>query len=250
MSKISVKKNSDNPIAVLTKPEEEVIPFSPQSSGIAGLRGEFNVEDRKLPFLSIIQGVGENAAKYKSNHGDLLYNKETIVPRPVTVSFYGVRKYYKQNLAFDSSGVAARPLTFDTAEQVLERGGNLRKYITPGSDENNYVPEAFAFVALESPKDGWGAAVDYRGSVEKVFVIPAVWILSGTRYRRITPLLLSVQDVLIVENKELAYARFSLDTQHEKIGGNWVYSAVVTKQKDGKRNSDAYVQKLHEMFGE
>jgi len=250
MSKVSVKKN-DSSTAVMTKPVvEEVIPFSPQGSGIAGLHGEFSVEDRKLPFLSIIQGVGENAAKYKSNHGDLLYNKELLVPRPVSVNFYGLKKIYTQNLAFDSSGVGPRPLTFETAEQVLEQGGNLRKYVTPGADDNNYVPQAFAFVALESPQDGWGAAVDYRGLVEDVFLIPALWVLRGVGYRRVTPLLLSVQDMLIPERKELAYARFTLDTQYEKVGGNWIYSAVVTKQKDGKRNSDGYVQKLHEMFGE
>lgn len=232
--------------------DETVVPFTePSVSPIAGIQGEFGGQDVKFPYLSIIHGVGSSFAKFPKNTGDLLYNGETLVDRPVELSFYGVEKLYVQNLRFDPQG--PRPNIFKTTQQVLAAGGNLKEYVTAGSDDQNYIPNAVCHVALFAPKPtkkgekSWANGLDLAIPDGDETLVPAIWTLRGTAYRTIVPQLIMADSRLRKEKKTLAHQRWTLDTKHVKMGANFVYVPVFSKVAE--LNSDETLALFDENFG-
>jgi hypothetical protein len=222
---------------------EKIVPFG--ASSLAGLKGEFTGADIKTPFLGIIQGSGKIAAKFPKNLGDLVYAGETIVTKPVDITVYGARKNYRQNLEF---GSVERALIFSTAQEVLDWGGNVDQFKKPGSDSKNFIPELWAFIALESNVKGWAAGLDGVSRYEKRILVPAAWVLRGNAYRNIVPQLRSAEGTLKKNGRELVHARFSLDTTQTKSGQNFVW--VPTLKKQNEQNSEEFVALVKETFGE
>src|SRR5215471_9636801 len=128
MSEIDVSSLSENTNG---ESEELAVFVPPTTTPVAGMHGEFSHADVKYPFLSIIQAVGPNSVKFPDAGGKLIYGGETLVPKPVPMSFWGVTKRYRQNLKWDPHG--PRPQVFDSAAKVLASGGNLREYVSPGA---------------------------------------------------------------------------------------------------------------------
>jgi hypothetical protein len=244
----SIVKPSNVPLVANNGNDDEVVPFSPPSGSLANFQGELRPEYRRSPYLSIIQAVGDSSAKFPRNHGDILYNKEKIVPKPANLVFFGLRVFYSQNLAYDANSTI-RPMTYRTAEEVIEHGGNLNRGVRPGSDDHNYVPQALAFCVLESPaKKGWAAGIEQSEVFESKILVPATWFLRGVAFNRICDKVRLVNNALRKAGKELAHARFTLDTVHQPINGNWIYVPVLIKS--GETNADSYVAALKELFGE
>jgi hypothetical protein len=242
MSEIAVDSLGDND-------HEEVVPFvEPSVSPISGIQGEFGGGDIKYPVFSIIHGVGPNFAKFPKNAGDLIYNNETLVTKPVELSFYGVQKQYVQNLAYDPTG--PRPNICSTAQQVLAAGGNLKEYVRAGADDNNYIANAICHICLFAPKKGvksWVTGLDLVVSNGNEILIPASWTLRGTSYRAIIPILIMADSRLKKEGKILAAQRFKLDTRHQKMGDNFVFIPVLTKVE--QLNGEETLALLNENFG-
>lgn len=246
MSETTINPNK-TPLA-LSEAVEPIEPFTPPSGSLAGFHGELRPEYRRTPYMGIIQAVGSNSGKFPKNHGDILYASEKLVPRPVTISFFGLRTYYRQNLAFDANSMV-RPMTYQTAAEVEEHEGNLRRGIKPGTDDHNYVPEALAFVILESPfKKGWASGIEQCDILDNKILVPAAWFLRGVSFTRIVDSVRMINNRLKKDGHQLARARFSLDTQHVPINGNWIYAPILTKQDEV--NNDSYITVMQELFGE
>jgi hypothetical protein len=233
---------------------DEIVPFSePALSPIAGIQGEFGGGDVKFPFFSIIHGVGQSFAKFPKNAGDLLYNGETLVDKPVELTFYGVEKFYVQNLGWDTAG--PMPNRFKTSREVLAAGGNLKEYVSAGADDNNYRSEAVCHIALFAPKPtkgknpskSWAESLDLAIPNGTEFIVPAIWTLRGTAYRAVVPQLILCDTRLRKEGKALSAQRWVLDTKHTKFGSNFVYVPVMTKAE--RQNSDETLTLLADNFG-
>ena len=224
-------------------------PFvEPSVSPIQGIQGEFGGGDVRFPYFGIIHGVGPNFAKFPRNAGDLLYNGETLVPKPVELSFYGVQKKYVQNLRYDPTG--PRPNEFLTTQQVIQAGGNLKEYVTAGSDDNNYVSHAVCHIVLFAPKakgKSWAEGLDLAIPNGSEYLVPALWTLRGTSYRAIVPQLIMADARLRKQNKTLAAQRWNLDTRNTKMGSNFVFVPVLDKVE--KLNGDETLGLLAENFG-
>ena len=228
----------------------EVVPFSePSVSPIQGIQGEFGGGDVKFPYFGIIHGVGPNFAKFPRNAGDLLYNGENLVPKPVELSFYGVQKKYVQNLRYDPTG--PRPNEFLTTQQVIQAGGNLKEFVPAGSDDNNYVANAVCHIVLFAPKMkgkvSWAETLDLAIPNGSEFLVPALWTLRGTSYRAIVPQLIMADSRLRKQAKTLAAQRWTLDTKNMKMGANFVFVPVLDKVE--KLNGAETLGLLAENFG-
>jgi hypothetical protein len=228
----------------------EVVPFSePSVSPIQGIQGEFGGGDVKFPYFGIIHGVGPNFAKFPKNAGDLLYNGETLIPKPAELSFYGVQKKYVQNLRYDPTG--PRPNEFLTTQQVISAGGNLKEFVPAGSDDGNYVAHAVCHIVLFAPKlknkVSWAEGLDLTIIGEGEYVVPALWTLRGTSYRAIVPQLIMADSRLRKQQKTLAAQRWTLDTKNMKMGANFVFVPVL--DRSDKLNKDETLELLAENFG-
>lgn len=229
----------------------EVIPFvEPAASPIAGLHG-FTSRDVKYPTLSIIHGVGPNFAKFPRSAGELIYNNETLIPKPIDITFYGSEVVYMQNLAYDPTGPRANQ--FNTAREVLAAGGNLKEYVRAGADDNNYIPTARCFIVLFAPKPTSKGAKSWTQGLDLAFpngteiMVLGSWILRGSAYRAIVPLLILAESRLRKEGKPLAAQRFKLDVRHQKMGDNFVFIPVLSKVESP--NSPETLALLDENFG-
>lgn len=237
------------------KPSQDLVPVSDQieevpafSGSLSGFRGELLPEFRRVPWMSIIASVGANSAKFPRDHGAILYNRERIVPRPADITFYGVATHYRQNLAFDANSIT-QPITYQTAAEVAEHGGNLRKGVKPGADDNNFVPAAVGYVVLESPsKKGWASGVDASINFESKILVPTAWYIKGVAFSRIVEALRIAAARLRKDGHDLGRARWSLTTVHSNINGNFVYVPLLTRVE--QLNSDKYMGAIKELFGE
>ena len=240
---------SDIVIGDLGEEGSDVVPFSePSVSPIQGIQGEFGGGDIKFPYFGIIHGVGPNFAKFPKNAGDLLYNGETLVTKPVQLSFYGVQKKYVQNLRYDPTG--PRPNEYTTTQQVIAAGGNLKEFVVAGSDDNNYVSNAVCHIVLFAPKGkkaSWAEGLDLAIPNGTEYLVPALWTLRGTSYRAIVPQLIMADSRLRKEKKTLASQRWNLDTKNMKMGSNFVYVPLL--EKADKLNSEETLALLSENFG-
>lgn len=236
----------------------EVVPFSePSVSPIQGIQGEFGGGDVKFPYFGIIHGVGPNFAKFPRNAGDLLYNGENLVPKPVELSFYGVQKKYVQNLRYDPTGPRANE--FLTTQQVIQAGGNLKEFVPAGSDDNNYVANAVCHIVLfekrKNSKNKKDEGFEWAGDLDLAIfddgadelLVPALWTLRGTAYRAIVPQLIMADSRLRKQNKTLAAQRWTLDTKNMKMGANFVFIPVLDKVE--KLNGPETLGLLAENFG-
>ena len=122
-------------------------PFSP----IQGIQGEFGGADVKFPYFGIIHGVGPNFAKFPKNAGDLLYNGENLVPKPVDRLLVPVSRRSTSRIC-DTIRLVPRPNEFLTTQSVIQAGGNLKEFVPAGSDDNNYVANAVCHIVLFAPK--------------------------------------------------------------------------------------------------
>jgi hypothetical protein len=238
----------ESKIVPVVHEEAHVEPFRP-SGLVAGLKGEFGPEDLRTPWLSIIHATSQSSQQFPRNVGDLLYNKTVIVPRPITISIYGVEKNYQQNIQWDSN---IRPQRYATKEEVLTAGGNLTQNVTPGADPNNYVAVAFCRLCLETvaPKKGksWADPIEMAVRFEDKILIPAMFPLRGSSYRQLIPQLLSIEGNVGKAGKEIGHVRFSLDVTRMKLGSNLVYVPVLTKLLE--YNSEAQMEVLRSIFGD
>ena len=139
-------------------------PYVPPSS-LSGVHGEFGVESGpKLPTLRLIQNVGKSSIDHPKDRGGLLYFKDTIVPRPASVTFYGLQGYYAQNLAFDPNSPSL-PARFETIAQVEAAGGNLTLTSSLASDEQNLCPCGTLFSAHPRAQRSQELGERLRGSL-------------------------------------------------------------------------------------
>lgn len=245
--------------------ETKITPHTPQSqppipigaalSGAicAGLQGDFGEESSRIPFLSIGQKSSDITETNPLALGALVYAGKHLVPRPVTMSIFGGKMLYRQNLTFDRLNARAAK-RFGTKEQVLAAGGNVERFVKAGADDSNYVPEMTCSVALFAPKSR-GKLVCWADTPEVlkhsdsngVWIIPVLWPLRGVGYGEVVPNLRMIERALREDGKELGYARFELSTAKRTFSANSTHVPVISRLPED--NSPETVALLHNIFG-
>lgn len=224
--------------------------FSLSFSNIGpGLEGDFGAEASRLPFLSVGQRTSDITEAHPEALGAIVYAGRHIVGKTATITIYGARQYYRQNLAFERNP-SVRPLTFPTKEGVLAAGGNLEKFIKAGVDDNNYVTEMVAKTVIFSPAKGWAKGDDvlsHPAGRNGTLVVPALWTLRGVAYGENTPNLRMIDRALREDQKELAYAKFTMSVVKRIFsGGNSTFVPVLERLPED--NSGEIVEVLRKIF--
>lgn len=128
----------------LAKPETALAKPAAHLEAPEGVEGEVDYSDIQLPRINLVQKMSDLVdAGFKA--GDLVYNKELLLPQPVEVVVTRVRKQYQQSLPYGSEDT---PDTCDTLEEVKARGGS-----TEFGDENHYAPVAHMQLLVAKPAD-------------------------------------------------------------------------------------------------
>jgi hypothetical protein len=243
MSTTQINPDDNNSEDEKKREAELPIPFKPV--GVAGVQGEFALDSGpRVPWFKIIQNVGKSSADFPMNHGGLLYHEKTIVPTPATISFFGLRGYYVQNLAFDAARLE-RPKVFDTVAEIEAAGGNVIPFIKPGMDDLNYIPAALVFLILEAP-DGaksWAKNLEFAVSFEKKWFLPACYNIRSTQYRTVVPIVRTLGEAAKRDGCPLYHARYHFSTRLSPVGGNFVFVPILKRLEDNNPDNFGPVAK-------
>jgi hypothetical protein len=251
MSTTEINPDLNNFEAILEEKKREAeLPTPYKPAGVAGVVGEFALDSGpRVPWFKIIQNVGKSSADFPTSHGGLLYHEKTIVPQPAIISFFGLRGYYVQNLAFDASRLE-RPKIYDTVAEIEAAGGNVTPFTKPGMDDNNYIPAALVFLILEAPDNAksWAKGLEFAAPFEKKLFLPACYNIRSTQYRTVVPVVRTLSEALKRDGSPLFHARYHFSTRLSPVGGNFVYIPILKRLEDD--NSDNFAPIAAGLFGE
>lgn len=206
------------------------------------LSGDINRNDFKTPQLKLIQGLGENAAKY-GGQGKLIFQEQRIFDTPTSsqpspaMRFIPVtlRKYYREVL---EKGSKATPRQANTAEEVQALGGTIDW--TVGKDgkrqKPSWSPAAQVLLLIEKPKDvqheGFTFNIEING--EPSSWAPAVFYVNGGSYRSMAKSIIDATNFLLREGDSIVLHKriWKMNIVTEKSGENWVYLPKVAIAND------------------
>lgn len=206
------------------------------------LSGDINRNDFKTPQLKLIQGLGENAAKY-GGQGKLIFQEQRIFDTPTSsqpspaMRFIPVtlRKYYREVL---EKGSKATPRQANTAEEVQNAGGTVDW--TVGKDgkrlKPTWSPAAQILLLIEKPKgvehEGFTFSIDINGEVSSW--APAVFYVNGGSYRSMAKSIIDATNFLLREGDSIVLHKriWKMNIVTEKSGENWVYLPKVAIAND------------------
>lgn len=216
----------------------------------SGIEGDFGAESSRIPFLSIGQRTSDITETHPEALGSMIYAGKLVIPKPVTITIYGARQYYKQNLPFERNP-SVRAQTFKTKEQVFAVGGNLDRFVKSGVDDRNFVPEMCCKVAVFADAKGkksWlnnDMVLSYPVS-NGTSVVPALWTLRGVAYGQLVPNLRMIDRALREDGKEIGFARFNATITKQIFSANSTFVPVLDRLPDD--NSQDVVTILHNIF--
>lgn len=126
------------------EPKQELATAAPVSHTPAGIEGEIERSDVKLPRINLVQKMSDMVnAGFKS--GDLVYNREIALDKPATVVVVKLKKQYQQDLPY---GGDQMPHVCDTLAEVREAGGTIE-----WGGENHYSEMAHLQLLVKAPAD-------------------------------------------------------------------------------------------------
>lgn len=208
-----------------------------------GGHGDFDSRDIEIPYITIAHGqskfVKQDKAR-KFHPGDLVLMKEYIIPAPMRCTCFGWDKYFTQNLDIESGEIPAR---FNSKEEVMKSGGNLNEFVKPGTDPDNFIPQAEIRFAIELPED---LAMMVPGVLpyEGRYICRVKWTAKGRNYTSLIGRFNLVAGPLRLQGKSIAY-KFGDITVEEKGKKNPSFVADFSPKGD---NSPEYVEFLRSIF--
>jgi hypothetical protein len=211
-----------------------------------GSHGDFNIRETTIPYLAIVQGVGDLAGKHTG--GSIVFNKIHVLAGPkqaIGLTVFRNEKFYSQNLKYDPTGPKRQ--IFLSEEEVLKSGGNLNTGVEAGKDPNNFIPGAFLSVAAEVREElsDVTAAIPFVHDKGTKFIVRALWTVQRTAFFRTVPNIRLYETGLKARNLTLPFQALSLETDWQKLQSNWTHVPVLTPTGI---NSLEYVNFLRGIF--
>jgi hypothetical protein len=146
----------------------------------SGMDGDWGHEDLQLPRLSLVQGSGQLIKEF--DYGTFVYNKAIqLNSNPedsMMVIFLNARKYYQENVDFDSGEMGK---TFETLDDARASG-----FMEGYSEEGTVSPICDLTVLLALP-DGHEGEFEHEG----VQFVRALWSVKSGAYSTVAKKLAS-----------------------------------------------------------
>lgn len=125
------------------KQERQELAPLPQPTGVpAGIEGELERSDIKLPRINLVQKTSE-LFNHGFRHGDIVYNREIALAKPCPVVVVRLKKQYQQELPYGGDAI---PHVCDTLQEVREAGGSIE-----WGAENRYSELAHMQLLVQAP---------------------------------------------------------------------------------------------------
>jgi len=208
--------------------------WSEKSKG--ALSGAIDRSDFKTPQLKIIQGQGDNAAKY--GQGKTVFTDMVVFDAPTSdkpspfMRFVPVslQKYFRENVEKNSK---QKPRNASTPEEVTKLGGSLEWTVNSKGEraKPTWSPAAKLTLLLEQPEGsdhpGFTMPLDINGKISNWAA--AVTYVNGGAYRSMAKPIIDATNFLLVEGDLIVLHKriWKLQIVTEKSGENWVFSPKV-----------------------
>lgn len=195
------------PLAVMTDSGEDV-------------QGHFSMRDIKLPRISIVQKISEDASVFGA--GAIVFNREVKLAtegQKIPVTFLRLNKEFEEKLPI---GAERMPTLYQTPEEVLEKGGSLRY-----GDPNYFQEIAHIQVVIPKPEnasDQEALLFPYEAPDGKWFGL-ALWTVRSTAYTPIVPTLYTANKMFLKDG--LCNGSWDLSTEKRtNLKGSWHVPAI------------------------
>ena len=183
-----VTEEKTEPVIEVTE-STAVVPAAEKSlavpvSAAGDIRGEFGISHIKLPYLKIVQKISDDASRFGA--GSILFNGEVKIAgegQPVSMTFLSLDKMYEEKLPMQAE---KRPMTCDTADEVLKAGGSFNP-----NDEHYFQEVALMRVVIKRPdglSDQDSLLFPYQAP-NGAWYGQALWSARGTSYNQTGPVL-------------------------------------------------------------
>jgi hypothetical protein len=218
--------------ALAVMPKQSIIPAGAESGDVSG---EVDQSDIKLPYLNIVQGVGDLSENFTP--GQIVLAGEVALTEPpkkegkgaiIEMVIVWAKKQFIEKLPY---GTDERARIFDTEAGVVEAGLHL-DWI------DNTPPPAgpllTALILVKKPEDCEEESAYFSLEYGKDVYAPCMWRLQNTAYTRAAKTILTAK--AMSRNAALASNRFQLATKREKVGQNWIFTPNL--RAGGKYDAD------------
>ena len=231
-AKTAVEPDPTKEVAVM--PNKSIVPTGAEDSDVSG---EVNSSDIKLPYLNIVQGVGDLSAIF--DPGQIIVAGEvpmTTAPEKdggkapiLEIAVIWARKQYVEMVDYDSgergrifdteAGVLAAGLHLDWVDNVPPPAGPMLTCLVLVKQTELAEESGSPYFSLEYGKDAYA---------------PCMWRLQRTAYTRAAKTILSAKAMSRTE--PLCTKRFQLCAKREKVGKNWIFTPFL--RAVGKYDAD------------
>jgi hypothetical protein len=190
------------------------------SLSLGQVSGSVDQRDLVIPRLNIVHSVGPLSELFTP--GDLVLNRDTLLvakEEPLSLVVLSIKKSYEERLAYDPNG--PRPQTWETREDVVKDG----LWTEWRNDEAPPVREVATILTLVERPEGI-ESMSFNVEYEGKFYGLAVWTCRGTAYTRAAKKIFSASAIELA-NSGLLSGRWSLHTERQNIGGNYVFVPIL-----------------------
>ena len=224
MATMSFKKTAEE---IKTQPAEvtdivvvEPKPLATRSEPQGDVTGYFSMRDIKLPRISIVQKISEDASVFGA--GAIVFNREVklaVEGQKIPVTFLRIDKQFEEKLPI---GAERMPDIKETPDEVLQAGGSL-KYGDP-----NYYQEIAHIQAVipkpENASDQEALLFPYEAPDGKWFGL-ALWTVRSTAYTPVVPTLYTANKMFLKDG--LCNGSWDLSTEKRtNLKGSWHVPAI------------------------
>lgn len=111
------------PAVIEPEQDRQVVPQN-HYSGSAGVEGEVDAGDIRLPRINLVQKTGKLGEAFAA--GSFVFNKDILLSNgsePFDLVALRIRKQYQEDLPYDPDG--PQPKVFNTSEEVRQAGGHF-----------------------------------------------------------------------------------------------------------------------------
>jgi len=208
--------------------------WSDKSKG--ALSGAIDRSDFKTPQLKLVQGQGDNAAKY--GQGTTVFMDMVVFKAPTAneptpfMRFVPVmlQKYFRENVEKNSK---LKPRNVMTPEEVQKLGGTTEWTVDRAGNrvKPSWSPAAKITLLLEQPEGvehpGFTMPIEVNGKISHWGA--AVIYVNGGAYRSMAKPIIDATNFLLVEGDTIVLHKriWKMQVVQEKSGDNWVFTPKV-----------------------